>query len=218
MSGCCLRCPWCCNPEYLERKDKDVDLDGLISLLLRDRRYYGKDGGITFSGGECLLSLAELKPLLIALKKEGINIAVETSLCSSPKALEEVSEYIDHFLVDFKIMNAEKAKAALGANMKIFLANLEYLKSQGRMADVLARIPLAKEYSFTKENISDIVGVFAKYGVSRCELLPIHNLAKSKYDELGLGFQEFASPSKEELIALRQELQGHGIDTKALSI
>ena len=70
LKGCPLRCQWCCNPESQEfaiqtmhlkdRKPKTVGQDVTVREVMqeveKDRVYYRRSGGgLTLSGGECLM-------------------------------------------------------------------------------------------------------------------------------------------------------------------
>ena len=81
LKGCSLHCPWCANPEnidfVIEPYIKDdinttigqyVSCDELYELIMRDKVFYD-GGGVTFSGGEALIQMDVLKPLLERLKE-----------------------------------------------------------------------------------------------------------------------------------------------------
>ncbi len=69
LKGCPLRCKWCCNPESQTRdvqimvqngKEKtvgrDVTVEEVMEEVMKDAAYYRRSGGgLTLSGGECLL-------------------------------------------------------------------------------------------------------------------------------------------------------------------
>lgn len=109
LKGCSIRCPWCSNPENLsnqiQRYIKDgqeafygsfMEPDELYAEILKDKNFYIGEiddysisnceemnrlpGGVTFSGGECLLQIEQLIPLLKRLRDEHIHITVESSL------------------------------------------------------------------------------------------------------------------------------------------
>ena len=83
--GCPVRCLWCSNPEnFLHEKTpyikdgiqgvfgKEYTDDELFEIIAKDKNFYGKEGGVTFSGGECLLFLHEHIGLLKRIKDFGI--------------------------------------------------------------------------------------------------------------------------------------------------
>ena len=86
LKGCNLRCPWCANPENIDfeftkykNKDtkeegifgKDIDNLELYNEIIKDKEFYkDSNGGVTFSGGEPLIQIRKLEPLLAKLKKK----------------------------------------------------------------------------------------------------------------------------------------------------
>ena len=120
MKGCNLKCPWCCNPENIDYNftafnnlnvnEKgvfgfDIELDELYNELIKDSSYFKiNNGGITFSGGEPLLQIKKLEPLLIKLKKHNINLCLETALQVPFEFVEIASKYFDEIIIDIKIL------------------------------------------------------------------------------------------------------------------
>ena len=114
LKGCNLNCPWCCNPENIrfeieeythdDQNDSfgyDISLEELEKEILKDEVFYDKgNGGVTFSGGEPLLQIKELEPLLKSLKEKNINICFETSLSVATDLLEMAIYYIDEILAN----------------------------------------------------------------------------------------------------------------------
>ena len=88
MQGCRMRCKYCHNPEtWQENCGEDWQAEALLKRALRYRMYWGKDGGITVSGGEPLLQIDFLIEFFKLAKQEGIHTAVDTS--ANPYTKEE---------------------------------------------------------------------------------------------------------------------------------
>ena len=188
LKGCSINCPWCANPECISREIQgefgyDISLDGLEEEMLKDEPYYKTGGGVTFSGGEPLLQIRNLKPLLKSLKSKNINICFETSLFVPNEYLNIAMDYADEFIVDIKILEAEKSKKILNANVDQYLTNLKSLN----LENTTFRIPLS-EYTLTDENIKLIVDLLMDYEPKKLEIFKIHNLAKRKYKLLDKDF------------------------------
>ena len=66
----CGKCAKRCPHRVRVRKGKEYDLDSLIRLALEDKAFFEEGGGITCSGGECLLQIDFVEQFLKALKKE----------------------------------------------------------------------------------------------------------------------------------------------------
>ena len=58
VQGCHMRCQYCHNPDtWSDKKNQVITSDELLQKALRYKSYWGKDGGITVSGGEPLLQI-----------------------------------------------------------------------------------------------------------------------------------------------------------------
>ena len=56
--GCRMRCQFCHNPDTWKiGGGKERSTDDILAEALRYKTYWGKDGGITVSGGEPLLQM-----------------------------------------------------------------------------------------------------------------------------------------------------------------
>ena len=79
------------NPSLIAKEGRN------FNEVIKDKPFYGDNGGVTFSGGEPLLQAQMLLPLLQMLKNENITTAVETSLFVPTKKLQMVIPFIDFF-------------------------------------------------------------------------------------------------------------------------
>lgn len=213
LKGCNLNCPWCSNPENInfeienyhhdnqsEYFGYDISLEDLEKEILKDEVFYGDDGGVTFSGGEPLLQIKELKPLLKSLKNKNINICMETSLSVPVDLLKIAIEYVDEIFIDVKILTKEDAKDILNLDTELYLENLELIdKSNIKNDKITFRIPLNNEYTLKEDNIKLILNLIQKYPNYKVEIFKIHNLAKSKYESLNKKFIQFSEISDETI-------------------
>lgn len=72
----CGKCVSACLSEALAIYGKDVTVDELMPLLLKDKDFYKiSGGGVTLSGGECLSQAGFCTELLKRLKAEKIHVA-----------------------------------------------------------------------------------------------------------------------------------------------
>lgn len=210
LKGCNLTCPWCCNPENIsfgienfnhnnqnECFAYDISLEELEKEILKDEIFYdnGK-GGVTFSGGEPLLQIKELEPLLKSLKEKCINICFETSLSVPADLLEIAIKYIDEIFIDIKILDKKEAKNILNLDVDLYFSNLELVtNSKIKKENIVFRIPLNKEYTLKEDNVELILKLIEKYSDFKIEIFKTHNLAKSKYESLDKEFNHFSEIS-----------------------
>lgn len=211
MKGCNLHCPWCSNPENIcKAQEKYVDLDGSIGVygkylsvedifneVLKDKMFYLQGGGVTFSGGEPLLKIREIKPLIERLKQENINVCVETALFVEKEDVEIASDIVDIFLVDFKIADKKLCHKILGGNLEIYLKNLMFLKDTRKIYSI--RIPLIPHYTSRRENLEQMIHILKAVNPKQIELIQGHNLAKEKYKSLRREHLNIEKISEKEL-------------------
>ena len=76
----CGDCEKACLNEALTLYGKEYTLEELLPKLLEDKEFYeNSEGGVTLSGGECLMYPEFCRELIKELKMRGINTAVDTS-------------------------------------------------------------------------------------------------------------------------------------------
>jgi pyruvate-formate lyase-activating enzyme len=114
--------------------------------LLEDRDFYkASGGGVTLSGGKCLIQADFCAELLKRLKKEGIHTAVDTCSFISKSALDKVIPYTNAFLYDIKAYDEDIHIKCTGVPNKQILENLKYLDLMGK--DIEIRIPYVPDYN-----------------------------------------------------------------------
>ena len=128
LSGCAMRCQFCHNPDTWDmQKGTLYTAKELIDRAWRYRNYWGKDGGITISGGEPLLQIDFLTEIFTLAKEKGIHTTLDTS--GNPFTREEpfyskwkkLMEVTDLVMLDIKHID-EKVHQTLtgqtGENIK----------------------------------------------------------------------------------------------------
>lgn len=204
LKGCYLRCPWCSNPENLTTEPEPYVKNGMVGIygkylsceelykeVIKDKVFYdtandldSMSGGVTFSGGEALLQMDKLEPLLRRLKKEHIHTAVETCLFVPENLLEIALNYIDLFYADVKILDSEVCKSVLHGNLNLYLKNLDTLFASS--VPVIIRVPVIGGWTDGENNRKKILELLEKYRPIKIELIKEHNLGSSKYESLSI--------------------------------
>lgn len=184
----CFACVDACPTVALERKGVDMDTDEIFSELIKDRAYFGEDGGVTLSGGEIALQYEAAAELLRKLKGTGIHTAIDSCGLCSRDALDSMLQYTDLVLFDLKLADSERHKYWTGASNRIIIENFEYLCSlrQGERADLelWVRTPIIPGATDDDENIADIARL-VRDRADRWELCAFNNLCRDKYRRLG---------------------------------
>ena len=163
---------------------KQISVAELLPLLLEDKEFYdNSEGGVTLSGGECLMQADFCAELLKQLKIPGIHTAVDTCGVVSRNALDKVIPYTDVFLYDIKAYDEDVHIKCTGLSNKQILENLMYLDSIGK--DIEIRIPYVPDYN--DGQIEKIACFLAQLkNITKIRVLPYHNYAGSKYEALNM--------------------------------
>ncbi len=196
----CTACGTCvdaCPSNAMEMLGKQVTPDDLVDELLKDRAYFEKSGGgVTLSGGEPTLQPAFTLELLMQLKLQGIQIALDTCGLCSRETLADLLPWVDVLLFDLKLADSAQHKTWTGAGNERILDNLKWVCDQVGEAfpslQLWVRTPLIPGATCTQENISGIGSLLSRYAgnaLERWELCAFNNLGRDKYSRLGMEWQ-----------------------------
>lgn len=198
LKGCVLRCRWCCNPESqnfdfetmtmdgkVKSIGRDVTVGEIMQEVLRDMPYYRRSGGgITLSGGECLVQPEFSAAILAAAKEYGLNTAIESTGCADFSKIQLLLPHLDLYLMDIKHTNSEKHKAFTGVDNRLILENARRIAENAKK--LIIRVPVIPTFNDTPEEIRGIAEFAASLpGVEEIHLLPYHRLGQDKYAGLG---------------------------------
>lgn len=221
LKGCNLHCPWCANPENIcfvpEEYEKNgikgtygksYDLDEVYQDILKDKGFWEKEGGVTFSGGEPLMHMDYLEPLMQRLKEAHVHIAAETALFVDIERVERAIPYVDLFIVDMKILQPEICKEILGGNVSVYLSNLELLIREKK--SLILRIPCNYEYTITEGNMDLILAWCKEHPKIPIQIFSTHSLGEAKYVSLGRSCKKWQKVSDEDLEKFSMRLQQCG--------
>lgn len=192
----CGNCVLICPNAAREICGKEYEIKELLSIILRDCAIYEKTGGgVTFSGGECMLQIDFLEEILKECKNEGINTAVDTAGNVPYAYFERILPYADTFLYDIKCVDEDLHKEFTGVSNKLILENFEKLCKCGKK--VVVRVPVIGGFNDTDGEFEKICQFLTCKGVAKVELLPYHNMGAHKYEGLSLSFEEFTAPNED---------------------
>ena len=151
----CGVCVNICGNRAFEIPYKKYLPEELLSVVLKDEVFFGDCGGVTCSGGECMLQFDGLYAFVKLCKERGVSVAIDTAGCVPRERFERILPYVDYFLYDVKIMDDEKHKALTGQSNKSILENLSWLLSVCPQK-IMIRIPLIKNVNDTDEEIENL--------------------------------------------------------------
>ena len=211
FQGCAMRCRYCHNPDTWDAAGGQLlSADELLDTAERYRSYWGKEGGITVSGGEPLLQIGFLLELLRKAKRRGISTCVDTAgqpfTRKEPffSAFRELCDVTDLFLVDIKHIDGEAHIRLTGKPNGNILEMLRYLSEIDK--PVWIRHVLVPGVTDSEENLR-ATGAFLRTlgNVQKTEILPYHAFGRYKWQKLGIPYTlddvEPPSPEQVELAA-----------------
>lgn len=178
----CGTCVKVCPTEAREMKGIEKSPEELFYELIKDKAYWGDEGGVTLSGGEILMQADDAAKLLKLLHDAGIHTAVDTCGFVSRKAIEKVMPYTDIFLFDLKLFDADEHKRFTNQSNEVILENFEFLVNTGKR--IWVRTPIIPGATDTDGNIKGIASV-VRNRVEKWELCAFNNLCGDKYERLG---------------------------------
>ena len=200
----CEKCTLFCPHDAREICGKEYTVSEVLNIVKKDATLYeNSGGGVTFSGGECMLQIDFLKEILKNCKNEGLHTAIDTAGHVPYEYFERILPHTDLFLYDIKCFDEEKHKKYTGATNEQIFSNLERLLDLG--AKVWVRIPIIPGVNDTTSEMEKIKGFINSAGdVERIELLPYHAMGEHKYEALGKKITSFTVPEKEKMELLRK--------------
>lgn len=216
----CTACGACvkgCATKAREITGREITAGEAFDEVAKDTLFYGKDGGLTVTGGEALAYPAFTGALVKLCKAAGISTAVETCGAVSWETMAPVLENTDIVLYDIKQMDSALHKQYTGVGNERILENLQNI-SEKTNCTIIVRCPVIPPCNDSAENFHAL-GRFLtekKIRVSEINLLPYHNMGEGKREQLEPGTEGFTShtPTKEEMEAHRDILRGYGFIVK----
>lgn len=189
LQGCPFRCLYCANPDTISFDGgKPTEIEDIVRMAVNQKPFFGKKGGVTFSGGEPTSQAKELLPLVKRLHEEGINVCIDTNGGVWNPAVEELLKEVDLVLLDVKQINPARHESLTGRSNTQTLKTAQWLEDTGK--PFWLRYVLVPGISDFEEDIRTLGEHFKDYRmIQRVEILPYHTLGIHKYETLG---QEYA--------------------------
>ena len=199
----CGKCTIYCPVNARKLCGESWDVEQLLGEILQDKEFFeNTDGGVTFSGGECMLPPEFLGVILRKCKESGIHTAVDTAGNVPWSSFERILPDTDLFLYDVKCFDDARHRDCTGVGNRLILENLGKLLELGQ--NVLIRIPVIPGINDRVEEMEAIRAFLNSHGKPvGVELLPYHRLGENKYAALGLPVTEFQIPSGETMEQLK---------------
>lgn len=214
----CIGCEACvevCPTGAIEQVGRKMTEAEVLKEIEKDRVFYEESGGgVTFSGGECLMQPEFLTALLTGCKARGLHTAVDTSGYASWQTIAELKDVVDLFLYDLKLMDEEQHRKYTGVSNKLILANLQKLAKVGK--SIWIRVPVIPGINDNDDNLQAMGAFLFSLQIRDVFLLPYHGIAANKYIRLGRDYQLSAlePPSPKQMEAMQLGLRTFGLNVQ----
>ena len=198
FQGCPLRCAYCHNPEtHCTDGGEEISPHILFEKISKYANYYGKRGGVTFSGGEVLMQPEFLTVMLRLCKDGGIHTCIDTSGCTGKSTPDEIFELVDLVILDIK-MNSEAdyekhIKGSLSKTLE-FLEKCEELAVPVWIRQVI--VPGINDSEAQVQMLKNLVK--GKKCIEKLQLLPFERLCEKKYSDMGITFPMGDTPAMDK--------------------
>ena len=203
----CGKCVPACPPQALSLFGHEMTVDEVLAEVEQDSAFYQESGGgITVSGGECLLQPDFTAALLAGAQERGITTAIETAGNVPWEFVAKVLPHVDTVLHDHKLTDPARHKQWTGVENTRSLANWKRAYETFPEKTFIARTPLIPGVNDDEAHIRAVLAFIRPHkNVIDYELLPYFRFGESKYGFLGRVYElaDFQPPTAESLAKLR---------------
>lgn len=206
-----FECAEGCHKNALRVVGKYMTVDELMRIIKRDRNYWGTGGGITFTGGEPMAQPEFVVEVLKRCHNSYMHTAMETSGHVPWEDYEAALKYLDWIFFDLKHMDSKLHRKETGVPNELILENARRLASLP--VRMVIRIPIILGFNDSRGNIIETAEFIREIKKEEVNLLPMHNLGISKYEELGMkcAYERKKPPSMEKLKEIKAIFNSYSI-------
>lgn len=198
MQGCPLRCAYCHNPDTWDfGGGLPYTPESVLERILRYRPYFGKEGGVTITGGEPLAQPDFVAELFRLLHVKGIHTALDTSCHGSLEKAQSILQYTDLVLADLKFLSNEEYHRFCGGSLETvqkFLSLTEQMEIPLWIRHVV--VPGLTDGAMHIQALSRAAHHY--HNLEKIELLPFRKLCLEKYEGMGISFPLAAVPETDD--------------------
>ncbi len=211
MCGECVKNCW---TNALELCGTEYSIEEILSVVERDRPFYGESGGVTVSGGEPFAHKEKTIAFLKACKQRGFSTVVETCGYADPDVIRDAVPYVDLFLWDIKDTDGVRHEQYTGVPNRIILENLSLVNQAN--AKIRLRCILVNGVNTDERHYFAIADIAKTINhLDGVELIPYHAYGGTKAVFLGgedNGKKEWI-PTAEEIERAKSILKKRGVCT-----
>ena len=185
LCDACGECVDACPAAALEVLGQRKTAEEVAATCLRDRVFYETSGGgVTLSGGEPSMQTEFCRALMEIVRREGVQVALDTCGGVSWRRLEPLVDLADLVLYDLKVLDEERHRAITGVPLKLVLENARRVSQTG--TPMWIRTPIIPGHTADEENVRRIAAFIREHlpAVERYDLLALNNTCSAKYQRL----------------------------------
>lgn len=197
LQGCNMHCPWCANPESMDRNGcmmqmaggkkkpsfQEYSVEELMEEAKECKTLFFSGGGVTVSGGEPTMQFKELKELLEGIHENGIHTAIETN--GTHSEIEKLFPFLDLLIIDLKHIDEGLHKKFTGMSNKKTMETLQKAFFAGQ--EMWIRTPIIGGFNDKEEYIERFTEFYRQYPTehAKFEMLLYHEYGKEKWQQCG---------------------------------
>ena len=207
----CFNCVTVCLSHALKISGREYTVDEMLSFMEKEKVFYGKEGGVTLSGGEPLTQCQFVLEVFKGCKERGISTVLDTSGYGNTDCLKEILKYTDLVLLDIKLMDDKLHKKWIGVSNELILRNAGIIASS---VPVRISLPLIPGVNDSEANLSATAEFAVANGISKIDVEAFHTLGAGKYRYLGMysPYGGFAKPEQSVLNNAIGILRSYGLE------
>lgn len=208
FQGCPLRCRYCHNPDTW---DFGKGTEKTATELMKEYDSYKeflKSGGITATGGEPLAQPEFLAELFSLAKSKGVHTCLDTSAGvynpDNHEKIDDALKYTDLVMLDIKHIDSDRHKWLTGTGNEHILAFAEHLREL--KIPVWIRHVVVPDITDSHDDLFRLGEYLARLdNLKALDVLPYHDMAKTKYKNMGMEYPLPDTPpmSKEGAVRAR---------------
>lgn len=189
-----MRCLYCHNPDTWEmNRGTEMTVDEILEQYDKVKTLI-RNGGITATGGEPLMQMNFLTELFKEAKSRGIDTCLDTSGIlfdrSNEKTLnkfDELMKYCDLIMLDIKHVDNDGHKNLTGFGNYNVLDFMSYLDGNNKTVWIRhVVVPGITLDDTLLERLGYEIGAYRN--IKALDVLPYHDMAKVKYENLGIPY------------------------------
>ena len=219
FQGCPMRCAYCHNPDTWNfNVNQKMSVDDIMKKYDGVKEFL-KNGGITATGGEPMAQIDFLIELFKAAKAKDIHTALDTSgiafNSANTEKVDELLKYTNLVMLDIKHIDTEFHHNITGHHNDNILAFARYLSA--KKVPMWVRHVVVPNLTNSKAHLVRLGEFLATLdNVKALDVLPYHDMAIPKYENLGIEYPLKDTPalSKEEAMSARDIILNTMRETK----